>query len=232
MTAETLVLLIGTMLGSSTVTALIASYTIRKKTKAETDNIATDVYEKLITRQNDESVIDKEEIKFLRERDKIREEQFNECRQLCIVLQARLTTWEKKMKVLNIDFTDIPKVSVFVLDDEDYVLDIFNKKLELLPHIVVDLFGDIDSISTRIAEEPQCLILDYRVHGKTIDEFLNKIIKMKRYNPKIILISGMPLEQFQNMQYKPIIWHYFSKDEDYINKSVNRIMEYVNEIIK
>jgi hypothetical protein len=46
------------------------------------------------------------------------------------------------------------------------------------------------------------------------------------------LISGMSKRQFDNLPYKEAVWKFFSKDDDYINQSVNAVMGFIEQQIK
>jgi CheY-like chemotaxis protein len=239
MNFENVVLIIATALGTSGVTGWLSIRIRKSKLRAEKERIEAEkleiesnIYERLLSAKRVESDAHITEIKRLRERDRLREIQHNECEQRGASLQIRLELWEKKMKTLNITLEDVRKFNVFVLDDDEFVRDALTKKLGMLPNVVVSVFDDFTGINERINEQPEILVLDYRIHGQTIDQFVNEIIKMTKYDPKIILITGMPMAYFLNLPYKGFIWKHYNKEDDYINKTVLDIMQHISELIK
>lgn len=204
----------------------------RKKTKQEIRSMVVSDFQSLIAGQDVLVKSLQEELARLKNQEKRWEVQYNECEQREGISQVRLKLWERRMKELNIPITNVQRFSVFVLDDMEVDRLLFEKKLSQLPNVSVETFETIAQIRSAVINQPDILVLDYKIDHETIDEFVWEIIRNKEFNPKMIVVSGMPEGFDLTLDFRHAIWKFYSKRGDYINQSVNQIVNYINETIK
>lgn len=195
-----------------------------KKHKAETEGIVVDQFNKLAAAQDkriddlDSQVehgrVEREELK-----RKVKEaEQANEdCE-----FEHGITRLQLNKALRKLSMTDWIKATVFVLDDQKVVTDVFAHRFKTIPVVYFKAFTDpLLCLKEAQKERPEILVLDYILGDNRTAE---DIIKALGYEPEIFIMSG---SKENEARFKGTDIKFFYKDRFFIKNITRAILEYL-----
>lgn len=161
------------------------------------------------------TVIDDQE-----KRIKANEKAINECEYDRKVLRLQIGMILKEVKLSN-----IPKSTIFILDDNEIVVAAFRFAFKEIPVLDTRCFTHHKSFLEAAREEqPPMMILDYLLDEETTAE---DVIKELGYMPKIFIMSSN--KKIQLKMGEQGFW-FFYKSDNYISDIANAVIDYLQQI--
>lgn len=117
---------------------------------------------------------------------------------------------------------------IFVLDDDQFYLNLFKQQLINLGYENIQIFDNGNDLITNIHENPDIVFIDYKMDDMSGDEVLNKI---KRYNPDIfvVVVSGQEGIKIAVDLLKQGAFDYLQKGDDELNK-LKDVIQKISEV--
>jgi hypothetical protein len=207
---------------------LVSWFINRKKTEAESENLATDILERTLKVVQKESEDLRNQIQANKNYIYKLEKQQDDCDERARVQNIELGILRRWIVNKKIE-TD--EIRIFVMDDDEFVRHSFKERFERISITKVHLLVSIEELRDWIDLKPEILILDYYVNGQTIDKFMEHLFSLTEYRPKVIVISGMYRVQIDSLPFRDKVT-FISKDEDFVNIAVNAVMNFIEKGLK
>lgn len=220
---------IGSVMGI-VITAMVTSHFARKQRKADTESVVQSYYSKLLQDQEKVNERDRLKIEKLDNQIALLIKQNHECQQEGIARAIEIGILQRFIRDERIEKTEF---KIFILDDEKYVRHEFRDKFMKVSVVKTYTFETIEDLEGSLYQQPEILILDYRISGNTIEKLLGKILEGREggYEPHLIIFSGMPKAYIDKLEFQGA-FKFFSKDEDFVNQIVVYTMNFIEKKIK
>lgn len=129
----------------------------------------------------------------------------------------------------HIDFSLLKKEKVYLLDDDPFISEEFQKRFDKLSIIDFKSFIDNDKYTDTVRlDKPGTLIIDYKLEGgKTAEDIIREIrniIKEIRYEPKKFIISG---SDFYKERFKNTNIQFYVKDDYYVDDIAIEVLQHL-----
>lgn len=206
--------------GAITIIVTLLMYILnRPKQKKDTELVVTTQWNMLVGRQTeiikqqgDEIALNKATIEEEKKKNEICEYKHD------------VTKLQMKLFLKQIDLNNIPKSTIFVLDDNEMVIMEFRKEFREIPVLDSRFFTDPKIFLQATQEErPPIVVLDYILGpGITADD----IIVSLGYTPEVFIMSQDKSIQLRFIEKKSNL-RFFYKGEYYVNHIAKAIVKYL-----
>ena len=212
------------LIASGIASAVTNWWLTRFKSKQETTSLAVQDLRILIDEMRLEREDDRKQIEANRQaavtakaEAKLAQEQNDDCEFEHSITRLQLNKVLKKLDMMN-----WIKSTVFVLDDNEAVIRVFEHRFKTVPVVYFKAFVDADMcLKAAQIEKPEILVLD---HMLSDNRTAPDIIRQLGYEPEIFIMSGT--KDFEVI-YKDTDVRFFYKDRYYIRNITKAIMEHL-----
>lgn len=188
-----------------------------EKTKAETEKFVVDTMRDTLNELRQEREADRKEIEENRKTIRAAIQANDDCE-----FEHGITRLQLNKVLRKIDMEHWIKSTVFVLDDNKMVTDVFLHRFRTIPVVNFKAYTNSDAfLQDAQRERPEIVVIDHELGEKRT---ARNIIELFGYTPEIIVMSGTRENQ---IFYEGTDVKFFYKDSFYIRNITRTILEHL-----